>query len=128
MSPITGQAPRELEIRLFKTVQPSTFTVGNTLVEAVRREQMAQTTCSRCSAQYNSERELRDHLGTAHRKFGPEQSSSESSNTKLDLPAVLANHPVEQSWQASPLPPASEIASRGLQRSVAESTGQAESQ
>jgi hypothetical protein len=89
---------------------------------------MAQTTCSRCSAQYNSERELRDHLGTAHRKFGPEQSSSESSKPKLDLPAVPVNHPVEQSWQASPLLPTTEIASRGLQRSVAESAGQAESQ
>jgi hypothetical protein len=49
---------------------------------------MAQTTCSRCSAQYNSERELRDHLATAHRKFGPEQSSFEPGNTQLELPAA----------------------------------------
>jgi methyl coenzyme M reductase gamma subunit len=92
MSRITGQAPRELEIRLFKTVQPSTFTAGNTLVEAVRREQMAQTTCSRCSARYNSERELRDHLGTAHRKFGQEQTSSEPNNTKLELSADIVRN------------------------------------
>jgi hypothetical protein len=52
---------------------------------------MAQTTCSRCSAQYNSERELSDHLATAHRKFCPEQSSSEPANAPLELPAAIAN-------------------------------------
>ena len=89
---------------------------------------MAQTTCSRCSAQYNSERELSDHLATAHRKFCPEQSNSEPSNTQLEVPGTLVNHPVKQSWQASPLPPTSPIANRGLHRSMAESAGPTESQ
>jgi hypothetical protein len=52
---------------------------------------MAQTTCSRCIAQYNSERELLDHLRTAHRKFDPEQTSYEPRNTQFALSATLVN-------------------------------------
>jgi len=39
---------------------------------------MPDTACSQCNAWYNSEHELRDHLRTFHRRFGSEQSSSES--------------------------------------------------
>jgi hypothetical protein len=38
---------------------------------------MPQTTCNHCNATYNSERELRDHLGTAHRMFPSEQRAFE---------------------------------------------------
>jgi len=41
--------------------------------------QMARITCNLCNAWYNSERELRDHMQTAHRKFGSEQSLTPSS-------------------------------------------------
>jgi hypothetical protein len=54
---------------------------------------MAQTTCSQCDAQYNSERELRDHLGTAHRKFGSEQSSFEPRDTQSEVLAAPVNEP-----------------------------------
>ena len=40
--------------------------------------QMARTTCNRCNASYNSERELGDHMRTAHRVFISEQSSKDS--------------------------------------------------
>jgi len=36
--------------------------------------QMARIACIQCNAWYSSERELRDHAQTAHRKVGPEQS------------------------------------------------------
>jgi hypothetical protein len=36
--------------------------------------QMARITCSQCNAWYNSERELRDHMHTAHRQASAEQS------------------------------------------------------
>jgi hypothetical protein len=55
---------------------------------------MAQTTCSQCDAQYNSERELRDHLGTAHRKFGWEQNNSEPGDTQLDVSAAPVSGPM----------------------------------
>jgi hypothetical protein len=41
--------------------------------------QMAPTTCNQCKAWYNSERELRDHMRTAHRWVGSEQSLLPSS-------------------------------------------------
>jgi hypothetical protein len=41
--------------------------------------QMAPTTCNQCKAWYNSERELRDHMRTAHRWVGSEQSLPPSS-------------------------------------------------
>ena len=57
---------------------------------------MPQTNCTRCGAQYASERELRDHFGTAHRKFWPEQSSSEPGNTPFELPAAAVNPILKQ--------------------------------
>ena len=39
---------------------------------------MARITCSECNAWYNSEHELRDHMQTAHRRIGSEQSLSPS--------------------------------------------------
>ena len=54
---------------------------------------MAQTTCSECNAQYSSERELRDHLATAHRKFGTAQSSFAPRDKKEGALAALANRP-----------------------------------
>lgn len=56
---------------------------------------MAQTTCSECNAHYNSERELREHLGAVHRGFGSEQSSSQPSSTESELPAVPAEQPAK---------------------------------
>jgi hypothetical protein len=41
--------------------------------------QMARITCWQCNACYSSEHELRDHMRTAHRAFGSEQSLSPSS-------------------------------------------------
>jgi hypothetical protein len=49
---------------------------------------MAQATCSQCDAQYNSDRELRDHMGVAHRKFGSEQCCSEPSETQSNSSAM----------------------------------------
>jgi hypothetical protein len=46
--------------------------------------QAARITCNQCNAWYNSESELRDHMRTAHRKFGSEQSSSQEGGTQPD--------------------------------------------
>ena len=46
--------------------------------------QVARITCNQCNAWYNSERELRDHMRTAHREFGSEQSSSQEGGTQPD--------------------------------------------
>jgi len=54
---------------------------------------MAQTTCSECSARYSLERELHDHLVTAHRKFGTAQSSFAPRDKKTGVSAALANQP-----------------------------------
>ena len=45
---------------------------------------MAESTCCECNARYNSERELRDHLGTTHRKLSSEQSSSEPGDAQSE--------------------------------------------
>jgi hypothetical protein len=45
---------------------------------------MARITCSQCNASYNSERELRDHMQTAHRRFVSEQGSSHTELLKSD--------------------------------------------
>jgi hypothetical protein len=87
---IIGQA-REAE--LSQKGQTRTLTVWDTSLLAPRREQMAQTTCSECNAQYNSERELRDHLATAHRKFGTAQSSFTPRNKIAGALAAPANRP-----------------------------------
>ncbi len=54
---------------------------------------MAQTACSQCNAWYHSERELRDHLRTAHRIFGSEQNNSGSGDTSSALGTVPVNQP-----------------------------------
>lgn len=43
---------------------------------------MAQTVCNQCDAQYNSERDLRNHMRTAHRKFGAEQRGPDSGDAR----------------------------------------------
>jgi hypothetical protein len=52
-------------------------------------------TCSQCAAEYNSERELRDHLGAAHRQFGQEQSSFAPNDQKEEMLAAPANQPAK---------------------------------
>ena len=52
---------------------------------------MPQITCSECNAQYSSERELRDHLAMAHRKFGPAQSSLAPGDKKAGVSAALVD-------------------------------------
>jgi hypothetical protein len=54
---------------------------------------MPQTTCRECNAQYNSERELRDQLATAHRKFGTAQSSFAPRDKKAGESATLVDQP-----------------------------------
>jgi hypothetical protein len=55
---------------------------------------MAQTTCTQCNAWYSSERELRVHLVTVHRIFGPEQSDSKLDDTDMEVAAVHRDQPV----------------------------------
>ena len=52
---------------------------------------MCQGTCSQCNAQYNSERELRDHMGRAHRKFIPEPDQNGLNNPPAELAAAIPN-------------------------------------
>jgi hypothetical protein len=47
---------------------------------------MLQGTCSQCNAQYNSERELRDHMGRAHRQFSSEPVEAAAH----DAPEIVA--------------------------------------
>jgi hypothetical protein len=44
--------------------------------------QAARVICSECNGWYVSERELRDHMQTAHRRFVLEQSSSQRSTAR----------------------------------------------
>jgi hypothetical protein len=44
----------------------------------------AQINCSQCNAWYNSERELREHMETAHREGRSEQGSSQRDGTQQD--------------------------------------------
>jgi hypothetical protein len=46
--------------------------------------QMARITCSQCNGFYNSERELRHHMQTAHRRFVSEQSTFQHGGTQPD--------------------------------------------
>jgi hypothetical protein len=48
------------------------------------RPQAARITCSQCNGWYDSERELREHMQTAHRRFVPEQSASQTGKTEPD--------------------------------------------
>ncbi len=49
---------------------------------------MLQGTCSQCNAQYNSERELRDHMGRAHRQFSSEPVEATSGDTPETVAAL----------------------------------------
>jgi len=44
----------------------------------------ARITCSECNAWYDSERELRDHIQTAHRRFVSEQTTFQHGGTEPD--------------------------------------------
>jgi hypothetical protein len=46
--------------------------------------QVARITCSQCNGWYDSERELRDHMQTAHRNFVSEQSTFQHGGTQPD--------------------------------------------
>jgi hypothetical protein len=46
--------------------------------------EMARITCSQCNAWYDSERELHEHMKTAHRGGGSEQSSSQGDGREHD--------------------------------------------
>ena len=46
--------------------------------------QTARITCSHCNAWYDSERELDEHMKTAHRGRGSEQGSSHRDRTEQD--------------------------------------------
>jgi hypothetical protein len=72
---------------------------------------MPETTCSRCNAWYNSERDLRDHLRAAHRKFDSEQRAVEHNDNHVAVLAALVKEPAKQPLRASPPPPAPGIAS-----------------
>jgi hypothetical protein len=46
--------------------------------------QAARVTCSECNVWYMSERDLRDHMQTAHRKFILDQGTFQHGNTQPD--------------------------------------------
>ena len=46
--------------------------------------QLARIICNECNGWYDSERELRDHMQTAHRRFVPEQSTFQRGGTQPD--------------------------------------------
>jgi hypothetical protein len=46
--------------------------------------QVARITCRECNGWYDSERELCEHMQTAHRRFVPEQSTFQHGGTQLD--------------------------------------------
>jgi hypothetical protein len=54
--------------------------------------QVARITCSQCNGWYNSERELRDHMQVAHRRFAPEQSTLQHGSTETPH-EMLTTHP-----------------------------------
>jgi hypothetical protein len=54
---------------------------------------MPDTPCSQCNAWYNSERELRDHVGRVHRKFGSEQKGFEPVDGESEVVVEVVNKP-----------------------------------
>jgi hypothetical protein len=46
--------------------------------------QAARITCNLCSGWYNSERELRDHMQTVHRRFVSDQSTLQTDRKQQD--------------------------------------------
>jgi hypothetical protein len=51
---------------------------------------MPQGICSQCNALYNSERELQDHMGRAHRKFSLEPTRAGSGDAPANI-GVMKN-------------------------------------
>ena len=78
-------------VELSKKAQTRALTACDTSPLAAGRKRMPQITCSVCNAQYSSERELRDHLAMAHRKFGPAQSSLAPGDKKAGVSAALVD-------------------------------------
>ncbi len=68
--------------------------------------QMARISCSQCNAWYDSEKELREHMKTAHRQGGSEQGSSPRDGIEQDSANI---QPRDQktaalkSWPGSPI-------------------------
>ena len=48
------------------------------------KPQVARITCSLCNGWYNSERELRDHMQTVHRRSVSEQNTFQNDRTERD--------------------------------------------
>ena len=46
--------------------------------------QEARISCHECNGWYNSERELRNHMQTAHRRFVPDQSTFQTDRKQQD--------------------------------------------
>ena len=46
--------------------------------------QVARLTCNLCNGWYNSERELRDHMQTVHRRCVSEQNTFQNNSTRQD--------------------------------------------
>ena len=53
---------------------------------------LPRTGCRECNAQYNSERELRDHMRTAHRKFA---SEPRNADVTLFLTSIRDDHELD---------------------------------
>ena len=53
--------------------------------------QMAPITCSQCNGWYTSDRELRDHMQAAHRRFVSVQSTFQHGGTQPDSLALLTS-------------------------------------
>jgi hypothetical protein len=54
---------------------------------------MRETRCGECNAQYSSERELRDHMAMAHRKFGTAQSGFAPLDKEVHVAAAVVDPP-----------------------------------
>jgi len=59
--------------------------------------QMARITCTECNSWYESERELRDHMQTAHRRFVSEPSVFQNDSTQPDGLQNRVGTPVDTS-------------------------------
>jgi uncharacterized membrane protein len=64
--------------------------------------QMARITCSQCNAWYSTERELRDHMQTAHRQAGSEHTPPPSSVTADRMTQGERNAGIDESRERTP--------------------------
>lgn len=53
----------------------SILLIGNQEVDQMAQPQLARITCDICNGWYDTDRALRDHMQTVHRRFVPEQST-----------------------------------------------------